>query len=76
MLASEGEGRFTFSGLSVLSPELFAGLPDGKRQLAPLLYQAIADGRVSGQLLAGPWVDVGTPERLRELYRAIVMGRV
>jgi MurNAc alpha-1-phosphate uridylyltransferase len=76
LLASEGRERFTFSGLSVLSPELFAGLPEGKRPLAPLLYQAIADGRASGELLDGPWVDVGTPERLHELDRAIVAGRV
>ena len=76
LLAEAGSPRYTFSGLSVIDPALFAGLPEGKRPLAPLLYAAIAAGKVSGERLAGPWVDVGTPERLRQLDADIVAGRV
>jgi MurNAc alpha-1-phosphate uridylyltransferase len=68
---SEGEPRFTFSGLSVMSPRLFAELPQGKRALAPLLRAAMADDLVSGEYFAGPWVDVGTPARLAELDQQI-----
>lgn len=68
--------RFTFSGVSVQRPALFAGLPPGKRPLAPLLREAMAQGRVSGELYAGPWVDVGTPERLAALDTAIRAGRM
>lgn len=63
--------KLTFSGLSVLSPRLFEGLPAGKRPLAPLLRQAMQQGLVSGTKLAQAWVDVGTPERLSELDQQI-----
>lgn len=59
--------KLTFSGLSVLSPHLFAGLPQGKRPLAPLLRQAMQQGLVSGTKMTQAWVDVGTPERLNQL---------
>jgi len=56
--------RYTFSGLSVLRPELFAGCRAGAFGLAPLLRAAAREGRVGGELHAGLWSDVGTPERL------------
>jgi MurNAc alpha-1-phosphate uridylyltransferase len=59
--------RTTFSGLSVMSPHLFAGLAPGKLALRPVLDQAITLKRVSGELFSGLWSDVGTPDRLRNL---------
>lgn len=73
-LVAEGEPRFTFAGVSLLSPALFAACQPGKQPLAPLLRQAIAAGQVTGECLAGPWVDVGTPERLRQLDSDIRQG--
>ena len=61
------EPRLTFSGISVLSPKLFAGCQQGKFPLAPLLRQAMRQGLVSGEKLFSRWVDVGTPERLERL---------
>jgi len=55
---------FTFSGLSLLRPELFADCSPGAFPLAPLLRDAAIRGRVSAELHAGQWSDVGTPERL------------
>lgn len=75
-VASEGAPRFTFAGLSVLHPALFAGLAPGKRALAPLLREAMAADRVSGEYFAGPWVDVGTPARLAELDAQIRAGAI
>lgn len=67
-VASEGESRLTFAGIGVYRHELFAGLEAGKpAKLAPLLRAAMGEGRVGGELHAGRWVDVGTPERLSEL---------
>lgn len=54
----------TYSGIAVLSPELFAECQAGAFKLAPLLRQAIAQGRVSGEHFNGGWIDVGTQERL------------
>lgn len=63
--------NLTFSGISVISPKMFAGLEAGKRPLAPLLKAAMQDHQVTASKLAGSWVDVGTPERLTALDSAI-----
>jgi len=62
---NEGSPRYTYSGLSVLSPALFTGIERGaKAPLAPLLRAAAAKGRVSAEFFEGLWCDVGTLERL------------
>ena len=67
-LVSEGEGmRHTYSGIGIYRPELFAGCAPGKFPLLPLLRRAIAERRLSGELHAGRWFDIGTVERLHEL---------
>ena len=60
-------GRLTFSGISVLRPELFAGRAPGRFPLGPLLRRAMADGQVTGEHYQGGWRDIGTPQRLAEL---------
>ena len=72
----EGEEKYTFAGVSVLSPTLFADLPAGKAALAPLLRQAITQGLVSAEHHAGAWVDVGTPERLADLDQLIISQQI
>ena len=59
--------RLTFSGLSVLHPQLLAGCEPGAFPLAPLLRRAMDHQRMAGALLEQPWVDVGTPQRLQQL---------
>jgi N-acetyl-alpha-D-muramate 1-phosphate uridylyltransferase len=67
-LVAEGEGvRHTYSGIGVFRPELFAGCAPGKFPLLPLLKRAIAQRRLSGELHAGRWYDIGTVERLMAL---------
>jgi MurNAc alpha-1-phosphate uridylyltransferase len=62
----------TFSGIGVYRPQVFAGIQRGqKAKLAPLLRAAMAEGRVSGELHPGCWIDVGTPQRLDELDRQL-----
>ena len=74
--APEGGQRHTFSTVALYRRALFEppwcdilpGNPQGTAApLAPLLRRAIAAGQVSAELYAGPWTDVGTPERLAQL---------
>lgn len=62
----QGE-NLTYSGIALISPQLFDGLSIGKRALAPLLREAMQANKVSGEKMQADWVDVGTPERLKEL---------
>jgi len=60
--------RYTYAGIAVLAPALFAGVEAGsKAQLAPLLRAAAERRLVDGELFAGTWLDVGTLERLSAL---------
>jgi MurNAc alpha-1-phosphate uridylyltransferase len=73
---SDAAQKCTFSTIGLYRAALFAppycaipaGNPHGvKAALAPLLRAAMNAGCVSAELYAGPWTDVGTPERLAEL---------
>ena len=55
----------TFSGISILSPQLFASSSAGKFSLADLFRKYIAQGALSGESYRGNWFDVGTLERLK-----------
>jgi len=60
--------RYTYAGVAVMSPQLLAPVKRGaKAPLAPLLYSAAAEERLSGEVFTGLWQDVGTAERLAEL---------
>lgn len=56
--------HYTFAGISVINPQLFAGSQPGFFPIAPLFYQAIDDDRATGEVFDGVWFDVGTPARL------------
>ena len=64
---SEGEVCHTFAGIALYHPAFFKGLSADFRPLAPLLREKMTNNQVSGELYLGKWVDVGTPERLRQL---------
>jgi MurNAc alpha-1-phosphate uridylyltransferase len=66
--------RYTYTGIALIDPALVAPVRAGERaQLAPLLRAAADGGRLSGELHAGLWRDVGTAERLAEL-EALLAG--
>lgn len=56
--------RFTYTGIGVYRPELFAGCTAGKFPLLPLLKRAIAARRLRGEVYRGDWLDIGSPDRL------------
>ena len=61
------EPRYTFAGISVLSPKLFSGTTGDRFALGPLLRRAASTGRVSGALYNGYWADAGTSQRLQAI---------
>ncbi len=72
VLDGDSAHSLTFSGLGVYRRELFASTePWKKAPLAPLLKDAMKMGRVTGEHFRGRWLDVGTPQRLKELDREI-----
>jgi MurNAc alpha-1-phosphate uridylyltransferase len=73
---ASGEPRYTFSGMGVYSHELFADCQPGKFPLAPLLRQAMAQGKVSGEFYPGFWMDIGTIERLQEFDERLRLAHV
>ncbi len=76
MVHASGAPRLTFSGLGAYHPALFAGLADHTpAKLAPLLREAMSAGKVTGRHHTGRWIDVGTPQRLAELERALECAR-
>jgi MurNAc alpha-1-phosphate uridylyltransferase len=64
---------YTYSGIAMFRTAFFAGCTGGSFPLKPLLLRSMSVARCSAQLFEGQWVDVGTPERLDALNRA--MGR-
>jgi MurNAc alpha-1-phosphate uridylyltransferase len=68
-LAQGDPSSYTFSGLSLLHPKLVRDYPK-RREAFPLvevLRHSIAQGRLSGEVFQGRWMDIGTPDRLHEL---------
>jgi MurNAc alpha-1-phosphate uridylyltransferase len=62
-----GEPRYTYAGIGIYRPELFAQCAAGRFPLLPLLLAAIAARRLSGERYDGAWTDVGTAARLAAL---------
>jgi len=66
-VTNQGSTMLTYSGIAVIHPRMFSGLPCGPAKLAPLLRKAAEQGLVNGEMHTGAWDDIGTPERLRQL---------
>ena len=63
-------GQYTFAGVSVLHPKLFAGMPIDFIALAPILRNAMTQQQVSGSVFHGFWSDIGTLERLQQTEKS------
>jgi MurNAc alpha-1-phosphate uridylyltransferase len=62
---------FVFAGVSIAHPRLFDGAPSGAFSLNRVWDKAIAHGRLSGVVLDGTWMHVGTPEAVIEAERLL-----
>jgi N-acetyl-alpha-D-muramate 1-phosphate uridylyltransferase len=63
----DAEPRYTYANIGVLSAEFFAGRQPGRFAVAPLMFEWIRRGRVSGELYRGRWHNLGTPAQLAQL---------
>jgi MurNAc alpha-1-phosphate uridylyltransferase len=66
-LTEAGGARYTYANIGVFRTEFFGGCTPGKFPLAPLMYDWIRKGRVSGELYEGRWRNLGSPAQLTEL---------
>ena len=74
-LLHQGDGsKLTFSGIGVYRRALFDGCEPGAFPLAPLLRSAMSRQAVSGEHYQGRWIDVGTPQRLRDLETLLTVS--
>jgi MurNAc alpha-1-phosphate uridylyltransferase len=72
LVRNSGDPMYTFSGIGAYRPALFDAIaPNTRAQLAALLRPQIDARRVTGEVHAGRWSDIGTPERLRVLEREL-----
>ena len=75
LLARTQVNRLTFSGISLIHPRLFANAPAAEKfPLREVLFPAMDQGRISGELYSGGWCDVGTVERLDALEASLQRG--
>jgi MurNAc alpha-1-phosphate uridylyltransferase len=66
-LATAQPPKLTWASAGLFRAAMFDGLPVGTpMKLRPLLDTALAARRLGAERWHGRWVDVGTPERLRE----------
>ena len=65
---------FTYGGLAVIRPALISDYSTDHPvfPLREVFVDAIARGKLSGQLYEGGWCDVGTPQRLSQLEQQLL----
>lgn len=62
----DGARDLTYCGIAVLHPALFAAAPPAPFSLRELLFAAADAGELEGEAFDGMWIDIGTPQRLRQ----------
>lgn len=71
---TEVGSKYTYANIGVFSPGFFAGREPIRFALAPLMFDWIRQGRVSGELYEGAWHNIGTPLQLETLDRQLTHG--
>lgn len=67
LVSATTEPRLTYSGIGLYHPELFKNTKPGINKLGALLREVMPQNRVTGEKFNGFWMDIGTPERLKEM---------
>ena len=67
LVQAEGEPKYTYSGIGLYHPALFAGLAVQRYRLKPVFLAAMSKQQISGEHYQGQWSDIGTVQRLQQL---------
>lgn len=67
LVTQDGSEKYTYSGVGLYHPSLFADLPAKPMPLKPILDKAINAKQASGEIYQGQWSDIGTVSRLAAL---------
>ena len=60
--AAVGDAVYAYPGVQIAGPRLFADAPQGAFSTNIMWDRAIAQSRLSGTVMDGAWIHVGTPE--------------
>jgi MurNAc alpha-1-phosphate uridylyltransferase len=60
--AQKGDHLYAYPGVQIVHPRLFADAPDGAFSTNIMWDRAIAHNRLSGTVMDGRWIHVGTPQ--------------
>jgi len=64
--------KLNYGNIGVFHPRLFQEIPRGtKAKLFPPMFDYARAGKISGEHYRGPWFNIGTPEHLAHLDRAL-----
>jgi MurNAc alpha-1-phosphate uridylyltransferase len=64
--AKQGDAVFAYPGIQIAHPRMFADAPVGAFSTNLMWDRAIAAGRLSGTVMDGAWIHVGTPAAREE----------
>jgi MurNAc alpha-1-phosphate uridylyltransferase len=71
LLSDTGSEKYTYSGVGLYHPALFANLPAQSMPLKPILMKAIELKQAYGEIYQGQWSDIGTVARLSALSKQL-----
>ena len=64
--AQASDAVFAYPGIQIAHPRMFADAPEGAFSTNIMWDRAIAAGRLSGTVMVGAWIHVGTPQAREE----------
>lgn len=68
---TDSGSKYTYANIGVFTPRFFMGRKPERFALAPLMFEWIRRGNVSGELYSGAWHNIGTPAQLDALHRKL-----
>lgn len=72
LVRRDGPVRLTYANIGVFHPRAFDGLPAWTvHKLFPWAFAFADTGRMTGETFDGPWDNLGTPDQLAALDRAL-----